>query len=116
MTIDNEYVRFPVVQVLTMSKYGEGADVADHADKEFMSITLIHEVAHTLGMAEQYKEPNHGLYDPWTCIMGVLEPSEIYDFFEEYVMGDNLFCPDCFATLCDGITDDAYEHFVIPEN
>ena len=116
LKINNEYVRLPVIQVLTMSKYGQGADVTDHADMEFMSITLIHEVAHTLGLKEQDDEPNHGMHDPWTCIMGVLDPAEIYEFYGEYVLGDELFCPACSEKLRDSITDDAYEHFTIPEN
>ena len=117
-TIYNEnadaYTPIPVVQVLTINNFTVEGEDADYQNVSFMSVILAHEIAHTLGLKEIYRNDygddtshsNTSENGYMSCIMEAVLPGSLDQL---YSSGSAALCDYCRGKLHTEIPVDVYE-------
>ncbi|MBQ8403456.1 MAG: RICIN domain-containing protein [Clostridia bacterium] len=88
-----------------------------HDDTVCSTITLIHEIAHTLGVWEQYElteydtSPCHaGDTSTYDCVMMRYDLEKVEEFYYKIVNNDaNPFCDQCMKKLVEGIANSTFD-------
>ena len=112
--VGDDRVFMPVIQFLTVNQHSLLSD--DVPIREFMSITLAHEMAHTLGMSDVYNNyfyshvSGHSGYDETQCVMSTFDEDNARTYYES-VVDENAtaLCDDCKEILHEEMVDDLYE-------
>ena len=112
--VDGERIHAPVVQFLTINQ--NQLLTGFEQNQIFMSITLAHEIAHTLGMSDVYNNsyyPNvtvHTNYATVPCIMAYFDQANAENFYQSIQNGTSAFCADCIELLHSEMVENVYEN------
>ena len=103
-------IPIPVVQFLAIQKASAyGSCKVD----EFISLSLAHEIAHTLGLQEVYFNAygdyeNHDSKSGGLCVMTNGPAANASEFYQQVLSGESAFCDYCLSKLHSEIPEDAY--------
>lgn len=86
--------------ILFLSIVEDNTIIGPHISLSFMSISLVHEIAHALGMIEMYEIDGHDENFEFICTMEYFERGYGCDYYDNVLSNfADPFCEDCMAQM-----------------